>query len=535
MTPRRKAAFLLTLLLRLCPAVAGPAQAQTQLIHPQGVSRTPIQQLHNPRHYTLVSMEISPATVSLQTGSSSQLTASGQGSDNLQHTVTSHVQWTSSAPAVATVTSAGLVTAVGAGTATITASRGVQANAAVTVTDQSAGVPVPATLFSMTTHSHFDVPTVPVVGLRLWDTGTYWDLMNTAQGVYDFTALDKWIATAQASNLDLIYTFGMVPGWASSNPGLVCGSSGSPAGSCVAPNDVNADGSGTDQHFKDYVTAIVTHAAGQIKYWEMWNEPTVPGFWQGTDAQMLRMAQDAYGIIKSIDPTALVTTPSPSTGIHGVANWMGPYLALGGGQYADIISFHGYSWSSTWGVWPQPEDIVPLVENLKAQLVIYGQTSKPLWCTEGSWGDTSSNGFTDPDLRAAYLSRHYLLQESEGVVRYYWFAWDNADDGLWSASTGMSKAGTAYQQVESWIVGATPTGQCAQNGTIWTCNYTRSNGFMAEAIWDTSQTCSNGNCTTSNVSVGSQYTHYLDVAGGNYPVTNGSAPVGAKPIFLENQ
>ena len=137
--------------------------------------------------------------------------------------------------------------------------------------------------------------------------------------------------------------------------------------------------------------------------------------------------------------------------------------------------------------------------------------------------------------RAAYLSRHYLLQESEGVVRYYWFAWDNQNDGLWSATTGMSKAGTAYGQVESWIVGATPTGQCVQNGTIWSCNYTRSGGFMAEAIWDTSQTCSNGNCTTSNVSVGSQYTHYLDVAGGNYPITSGSVPVGAKPIFLENQ
>jgi len=480
-------------------------------------------------------MEISPATVSLQTGSSSQLTASGQGSDNLQHTVTSHVQWTSSAPAVATVTSAGLVTAVGAGTATITASRGVQANAAVTVTDQSAGVPVPATLFSMTTHSHFDVPTVPVVGLRLWDTGTYWDLMNTAQGVYDFTALDKWIATAQASNLDLIYTFGMVPGWASSNPGLVCGSSGSPAGSCVAPNDVNADGSGTDQHFKDYVTAIVTHAAGQIKYWEMWNEPTVPGFWQGTDAQMLRMAQDAYGIIKSIDPTALVTTPSPSTGIHGVANWMGPYLALGGGQYADIISFHGYSWSSTWGVWPQPEDIVPLVENLKAQLVIYGQTSKPLWCTEGSWGDTSGNGFTDPDLRAAFLARHYILQESEGVVRYYWFAWDNGNDGLWSASTGISEAGTAYQQVEDWLVGLTPTGQCVQNGTIWTCNYTKSGGYQAETIWDTSQTCSNGSCTTNSMKVGSQFRHYKDIAGGTHSIVNSSVPVGSKPILLQNQ
>jgi hypothetical protein len=371
--------------------------------------------------------------------------------------------------------------------------------------------------------------------MRLWSTGTYWYMMNPSQGVYDFSTLDQWIATAQANGVDLIYTFGEIPDWASSNPSLVCGTANVPDGSCAPPSDVTSTGGGSDQHFKDFVTAVVTHVAGQIKYWEMWNEPTVPGYWQGNNAQMLRMAQDAYGIIKSINPNAIVTTPSPSTGIHGVANWMGPYLALGGGNYADIISFHGYSWSSTWGVWPQPEDIVPLVDNLKAQLVLYGQSKKPLWCTEGSWGDTSGNGFTDVDMRAAFLARHYILQESEGVVRYYWFAWDNAGDGLWSASSGVAKAGTAYQQVESWLVGLTPTGKCAQNGTVWTCNYTKSGGYQAEAIWDTSKTCSSGSCTTKSTKVGSQYTHYKDIGGITHTVKQSSVPVGAKPILLYNQ
>lgn len=532
MTPRRKFLAVPAILFALGCMLAGGASSAAQTI--PASSNSQLSTKTNGR-YTLLSMQISPTTLSLKPGATSQLSASGMGSDQNQHTVTAHVQWSSSAPSVATVSSAGLVTAVSAGTATITATRGVAASATITVTNQANGIPVPASLFSMTTHGRIDMPTVPVVGLRLWSTGTYWYMMNTAQGVYDFTTLDQWISTAQANNFDLIYTFGEMPAWASSNPTLVCGTANVPAGSCVAPNDVNADGTGTDQHFKDFVTAIVTHAAGQIKYWEMWNEPTVPGYWQGNNAQMLRMAQDAYGIIKSIDPTAVVTTPSPSTGVYGVANWMGPYLALGGGQYADIITFHGYSWSPTWGVWPQPEDIVPLVENLKAQLAIYGQTNKPLWCTEGSWGDTSGNGFTDPDLHAAFLARHYLLQESEGVVRYYWFAWDNGGDGLWNASTGMSKSGVAYQQVESWILGTTPTGKCTQNGTLWTCNYSKSGGFLAEAIWDTSQTCSNGNCTTSNVSVGSQYSHYLDLNGTSFPITNATVPVGAKPIFLENQ
>lgn len=397
---------------------------------------------------------------------------------------------------------------------------------------------VQASFFSMTVHAPNDYPSVPIAGVRLWGTGTSWADINATPGAFDFTRLDTWISVSQTQHIDLMYTFGYVPGWASSNPSLVCGTNGAPLGSCAPPNDLNADGTGSNQHWKDFVTALATHAAGQVKYWEMWNEPTVSGYWQGTNQQMLRLAQDAYTIIKSIDPNALVTTPSPSTGITGVAGWMGPYLALGGGQYADIISFHGYSWNNS--SFPQPEDIVPLINNLESVLVANGQNKKPLWCTEADWGITTGNHYTDQDLHAAYLARHYLLQESEGVARYYWFAWDNGfnlglPDGLWVPTTGITVAGVAYQQMESWLIGATPSGQCSANGTIWTCNYTRSGGYQAEAIWDTSQSCVNGVCSTSSQPAASQYIHYRDLAGNTTPISGGAVPVGAKPILLENQ
>lgn len=400
---------------------------------------------------------------------------------------------------------------------------------------------VPAALFSLTVHNNNNWPSVPFAAIRLWSTGTYWQNMNPAPGVYDFTTFDQFLNSAQAHNVDVLYTFGEVPAWASSAPNMVCGTTGAPLGSCAPPNDLNSDGTGSNQHWKDFVTAVVTHAAGQIRYWEVWNEPTVPGYWVGTNQQMLRLAQDAHSIIKSIDPNALVTTPAPSTGINGVANWMGPYLALGGGQYADIITFHGYNWSTQPGVYPQPEAIVPLVNNLKTVLVTNAQDNKPLWCTEGGWGDTTGNGFTDPDLHAAYLARHYLLQESEGVNRYYWFAWDNGvdslglPDGLWVPTTGITPAGVAYQQVENWMVGASPSGQCSSNGNIWTCTYTRANGYQAEAIWDTSKSCSNGVCSTSPQPAASTYLHYRDLAGNSTAISGGTVPVGAKPIWLVNQ
>ena len=137
---------------------------------------------------------------------------------------------------------------------------------------------VPAALFSLTVHNNNNWPSVPLAGIRLWSTGTYWQNLNPAPGAYDFTTFDQFLNAARAHNVDVLYTFGEVPAWASSNPNLVCGTSGAPPGSCAPPNDLNSDGTGPNQHWKDFVTAVVSHAAGQIRYWEVWNEPTVSGY-----------------------------------------------------------------------------------------------------------------------------------------------------------------------------------------------------------------------------------------------------------------
>jgi uncharacterized protein YjdB len=71
---------------------------------------------------TLASIAISPADPSLIAGSTQQFTATATYSDNSTADVTKTVSWTSSNPAVATISSTGLATAVAAGSVTIAAS-----------------------------------------------------------------------------------------------------------------------------------------------------------------------------------------------------------------------------------------------------------------------------------------------------------------------------------------------------------------------------------------------------------------------------
>jgi hypothetical protein len=384
-------------------------------------------------------------------------------------------------------------------------------------------------------------PTVSYGSQRLWDSGVSWAEVNTAPGIYDFTALDKWFTGFQANHIqDVLYTFGHTPQFASSNPNDTSCSQG--PGQCDPPSDLNPDGTGTDQQWKDFVTAIATHAAGRIKYWETWNEAPNPLMWQGTVAQTIRMAQDARSIILGIDPTALIVSPSSGLRNNGTT-WLSAYLSAGGGQYADIIAFHGYVQNSTFGDFPQASDLTQFLTQYKSILASAGQGSKPLWDTEGSWGQQAINGFTDPDLQTAFLAQYHFLHLSNGVQRLYWYQWNNAGHGtLWlpdpntpSNPGTLLPPGVAYAQVYNWLVGTTLTSPCTATGTVWTCQLTGASGYVAEAIWDTSQSCSAGACSTSNMSVPSQFVKYRDLDGGTTAITGSTVPVGAKPILLENQ
>jgi hypothetical protein len=391
--------------------------------------------------------------------------------------------------------------------------------------------PVPHWFFQMETHGVRPWPSVPINGLRLWDTGTKWSDLNPSDGVYDWAQLDKWLSAAKEhGTTEILYTMGFTPQWASSNPGdTSCRYS---LGACDPPEDLNPDGTGTDQHWKDFIRAIATHAAGRIGYWELWNEPAMSFYWNGTFPQLVRMAQDARTIILSIDPKAKLL--SPPNGAQGpwVLKWWTNYATAGGLQYADIAAVHGGILSDC-GNPPQAAEFITIVKNLRGILAAYNQ-GKPIWDTEANWGNWTKNCFTDQDLQAAFLAQFYFFHRSMEVVRLYWYSYSDPEDGtLYDTETGkLTKGGVAYQQVHDWMIEKTLR-SCSANNTIWTCRFTDTHGYVGEAIWDTSQGCSHGSCQTLDYSVSKVFTHYRTLGGETIKIANGSVPIGAKPILLE--
>lgn len=153
-----------------------------------GVSGTAVLTVNAP---TVTSIAVSPATANVAAGATQQFTATATYSDGTTTSVTSTARWTSSNVSVATITPAGLASAVAGGSTAITASLGgVSATASLTV---SAAVAPTLTSIALT-------PNPGSVGIgakqQFTATGTY---NNGTTGNVTSTATWKSANTAVAT------------------------------------------------------------------------------------------------------------------------------------------------------------------------------------------------------------------------------------------------------------------------------------------------------------------------------------------------
>jgi polysaccharide biosynthesis protein PslG len=353
-------------------------------------------------------------------------------------------------------------------------------------------------------------PTMLFGTTRSWDAypALDWADANPSLGMYNFTSLDEFISLNQSRNTEIIYTFGRTPPWASSQPGAP-GPYG--LGQCAPPADLNA--------WDNYVRAVVTHVAGRIKYWEIWNEPNAPNFYCGDISTMVAMAQRASRIIKRIDPSALILSPAV-TGGPG-PNWLAEFLARGGTHYVDVIAFHGY-WSA------RAEDVVDVISRYRTVMAANGASEKALWDTESSWSGFGNLGTPSSAQQVGFVAKDYLLHWSQGVSRFVWYAYDGGTiwGGLWTSGSGESPAAVSYTEIYRWMVGATLTAPCSANHNgIWICPLARPDGYKAEAVWISNQ--------TAVFQVPVKYIEYRDLAGSVHPITSRTVTVGDQPILFE--
>ena len=409
---------------------------------------------------------------------------------------------------------------------------------------------------------------------------------------------------------DVMYTLSRTPAWATNLASDPTGLSGtecnyystvaSPymyqaAGQCLPPVDLNADGSGENKIWKDWVTALASHVNdptylqthAHIKYWEPWNEwyrstVVIPGYvgnmsFEGTYAQMVRLTEDlrcsitGKGTIHNypsagqstpctatpIDATALIVSPDGSPefpqGLDVMQNFLycngtgkhapvaGSECTTGdaGAQAVDIINYHLYSKDVT------PETVTNTYLPNGRAFLQDAELSKPMINGEGSFADPTDPAdiWTDPWAQAGFIPRFFALYWSSGLSMNMWYSYDMTIGGLYDFTTSqlISPAATAWTETYTWLAGAKPvnTPFCSNHGSVYTCDLVMANGTWAELVWDAQfgQNCSQMAdptiCGNTTYTVPSQFTKdWIDVAG-TVHASSATVTIGANPILLE--
>ena len=383
-----------------------------------------------------------------------------------------------------------------------------------------------------------------VSAIRLWDSGVSWCDIEPTSSQDNWTQLDNWLNTYP--NANFVYTFGKPPGWAEGTTGGCQTSS-----NAVVPSETA---------WKNFVTRLVQHAAGRIKYFELWNE--WDGAWGGTTAQMVAFAHDAAQIIHGANQGLQVLTPSVSdfdgrfygtcTGNCLPNGTLENFLSADPASTGDIdiVDVHTYPMNSN-NEGGFPEGYLPQwIAHVRSAMATYGgYANYPLWSTEGSWGNNANTfpGYSDSTgaSQRAFVARYYLQMLSNGVGRAYWYAYANPSWGtLWPASPapgGWSATNALVNPTTGWLTGATITTPCSKDGTtgVWTCNLTRSSpaGYQGQILWTEST-------TPVCVPIPSGYTTLRTLSGGSSQVTQQSPngcpspstqlQVSTEPILIEN-
>jgi hypothetical protein len=373
--------------------------------------------------------------------------------------------------------------------------------------------PVPATYFGMHIHRaavSTPWPGVPFKSWRLWDSHTTWAQLEHDKGGWDWKMLDRTVDLADQHGVEVLYTLGRSPHWASARPNDR-GNGRNPniePGGMAEPRDL--------EDWRNYVRKVATRYKGRIKTYEIWNEPNLANFYTGTPEAMLNLAREAYTVLKQVDPSITVVSPS-AVGPTGIP-WLEEYLKLGGGKYADVIGYHFYIHAQ------EPEAMLGFIDQVHELMQKNNIADKPLWNTEAGWLE----GRVDDSDGPGYMARAYLLNWAAGVTRFYWYAWDQQNARVRMTESDESTStptARAYTELVHWMVGARMV-SARQDGDVWICQLDR-DGSNSYVLWNAGR--------NKNFEVPKSWgvTSARRLSGDASAFSGGKIEVGSVPILLE--
>jgi hypothetical protein len=352
-------------------------------------------------------------------------------------------------------------------------------------------------------------PSVSVGTFRIWNGDSTWGALEPRPGEWNFARLDARVEQARARGASVLLVLSHPPGWASSRPDLQ-GYNGSPA----PPRDI--------AQWRNYVATVAARYAGRIEAYEIWNEPNLAQFFVGSPQQLGELTRVAADAINSVDSRALVVSAGFSARTGGAESYFRAYVASGIASAVDVVGIHIYPYPGNG-----PESMVGLAQRFRSIANGAGLSGKPMWNTEIGYG-RSPDYLVSESAAASLVLRTYLVLPAAGLVRNYWYMWDDREFvGLYMVGADRrspTAAAYRFEEAQRWLSGA-QLDSCRESGGLWVCTLVHTDGPTVSIAWSTSG--------EHALAVPPGATIAYDFGGDDHGVSAGAAhTVGATPVLF---
>lgn len=255
--------------------------------------------------------------------------------------------------------------------------------------------------------------------------GDFVDRRNDPDGIDAWAKYDHIVQVAGDHDLEIIARLSNPPAWSRA--------AGDEVGPQAPPDDV--------RDYAAFASAVAERYQGQIRYYQLWNEPNIYPEWGENDPDpeaYVELLCEGYQAIKEVDPGAVVLSGALAATSELSGRNLNDYVylerlyAAGGGECFDVLSMQGY------GLWSGPTDhrreafVVNYgrVEFIRDIMLRHGDGDKAIWISEMNWNVAPEDvapdyGRVTLDQQARWAPLAYQRAQEEwpyvGVVNFWYF------------------------------------------------------------------------------------------------------------------
>lgn len=256
------------------------------------------------------------------------------------------------------------------------------------------------------------------------------NVVEPERGEPDWSTVDKMLATAAGNGMAVSGLLFYMPSWIE-------------AGEAKLPvSDLPG--------WSDYVSKLVAHCKGTVRYWEVWNE--TPNFiGTATASDYAKTVVTAYDAAKGADPTCQIGLSIQSNNV----NWIEQVIQAGAKEHYDFIAVHPYETLGLVESDGLEAEFLSIVPTLRKMLAAQdpARSEVPIWFTE--IGFDAKEGEVP---QASALVKAFSLSLAQGVTRVDWFEGMDGDSGPMGLLRADGTPRLAYTAMAhlTRLLGATP-------------------------------------------------------------------------------